>query len=154
MEALPPELSSVKDTLLNTNNNNLPNARRLLRSAGKKLLNTKPEIIMRIGGDNRRRTKHPAAHNGNRPCSYCKIKGHTRSECRSRKYDEQLGYFLPNRDAPWKANMEEAIKKVEEFIDKYEEEDGEDMLLIASIGNLSWEDHGHPPLPYVLNDYS
>jgi len=111
LSALPSQLSYVKNILLTTGNNDVQNARNVIRLHGKKM-NGRTDSILRLQKGRRQKGSQTPDK-----CSYCKISGHLRADCRSRKFDEKLGYFFPNRDAPWRANMEEAIKRwIEEAV--------------------------------------
>ena len=48
-------------------------------------------------------------------CNYCHHSGHLCKHCKAHNQDESLGFYLPQRDAPWRAVMEE---KIQAWIDK------------------------------------
>jgi hypothetical protein len=124
MDSLPTSMEAIKNIMITNGNDDIGHARRLLRrhqrrlmSGGASLLNISKKRINR-------------KEKGSKPCNYCRNTDHARPECTARRADEKLGYYLPHRDAPWRAVMEESIKKrihnaIEEFIAKSKRKSGQ-----------------------------
>ena len=103
LKAFPDSLEGVRQNLIVNGQYDIANARRLARRFSSSF-SQPSDSILRIGGKNRDKlNKHV--------CQYCRKSGHSRFKCSIRLADEKLGLHLPNRDAPWRAQMEETIQK-------------------------------------------
>jgi hypothetical protein len=115
MDALPPDMEQIKTIMIANGDDNILGARRLLRRHTRRLTGKK-DSLLKIS-DQRMPKKKYSSSSASRPCFYCKRDGHLRSECHIKQTDERLGYYLPSRDAPWRAAMIESIsKRVDEAV--------------------------------------
>jgi hypothetical protein len=117
MDSLPTSMEAIKNIMITNGNDDIHHARRLLRRHQRRLMS---------GGASLLKISKKRIHSkekGKAPCNYCRNNDHARPDCPARRADEKLGYFLPHRDAPWRAVMEESISKrihkaVEDFAAK------------------------------------
>jgi hypothetical protein len=114
MDSLPTSMDAIKNIMITNGNDDIGHARRLLRrhqtrltSGGASLLKISKQRIA-------------VKEKGKSPCNYCRSSDHARPDCAARRTDEKLGYYLPHRDAPWRAVMEESIsKRIHKAIEEY-----------------------------------
>ena len=104
---LPPSFQGIYDNIILTGGQDIMNLRRIIRQFSSRLGAPRGSVL-RMGGKKKGKLEKLN-------CNYCRRSGHLRKHCKARNQDESLGFYLPQRDAPWRAVMEE---KIQAWIDK------------------------------------